>query len=129
MSWSLIALLSLPGLLMGLLSVWGITRKREPYFWFVFTCIVAVLVARRAPDNFFMHGLYIGIGWGIANGLIQSLFFHNYLSANPTLRSGYQKVRIMPMRFFPLLTGPVIGLVTGLILGSICMLTHRVLGS
>ncbi len=128
MSWSLILLLSLPGLLMGLMSVWGITRKREPYFWFVFTCIVAILVALQAPGSFFMHGLYIGIGWGTANGLIQSLFFRKYLGANPTLRSGFEKVRFMSMRFYPLLTGSVIGLVTGLILGSICMLTHRVLG-
>lgn len=125
MNWFIILLFSLFGIVMGALAVKGYTQKIEPFLWLCFGIVVALVLSRNIDHKPFLHGLFIGLAWGIANGLIQSAFFDRYLSNNPSIQQNFDKVTFIKARYFPLLTGPVIGLITGLVLGGLTLLFKR----
>ena len=109
---------------MGILSVNGLTQKREPVFWFLGGVIAAFILARNLSTHLFVHALSIGVLWGVLNGLIQSIFFERYLEKNPKYRESYQKKLPVKPRYFVLIAGPIIGLVTGAVIGGLSLLVR-----
>lgn len=126
MDWKVIVILSGLGLIMGLLSVKGFTGKLEPFLWLLFGIAVSLVLSKNIDDRVFFHGLLIGLAWGALNGLTQSVFFDTYITNNPQLQEGFQKTTFMPARYFVLTTGPVIGLITGLVIGGLSLLLKKV---
>ncbi|MFQ5680067.1 MAG: hypothetical protein ACE5HP_11490 [Gemmatimonadota bacterium] len=121
MNWILVSLLSIPGVLMGLLSVRGHTRGIEPYLWIVLAVFATVVIARTAGERFFFHGFGVGIAWGVLNGLVAAAFFSVYARHNPeTLERMGEGFAASSPRLMFLVSGPAIGLVTGLVLGTLC---------
>lgn len=121
MNWTLIALLAIPGLMMGLLSVKGYTRGIEPYLWLVLSLFAALVVARSAGQRPFLHGLSVGLAWGLLNGIIAAALFSIYIRHNPEVTQSLQSgstTRAPQMMF--LLGAPLIGLATGAVLGLLC---------
>lgn len=125
MNWLLILLLSSFGFIMGILGVKGFTQKIEPFLWLCFGIVVALVLSKNIAYKPFVHALLIGLGWGIANGLIQASYFDSYLANNPLLQKNFEKITFIQPRYFPLITGPVIGLITGLVLGGMVLLFKK----
>ncbi len=125
MNWFLVALLSSFGLVMGALSLKGYTLRIEPFLWLFFACISALVLSKNVGYKPFLHGLIVGILWGFFNGLCQCLFFDQYLAANSVYAENFNKVTFMPPRFIPLLTGPVIGTLSGLVVGGLTLLAKK----
>ena len=124
MDWKLVLLLSGIGIIMGILSVRGFTQKIEPFLWLLFGIATSLILSKNIEQPF-LHGLLIGIGWGVLNGLIQSSFFDTYFANNPSLQKTFQKQAFVEARYFVLLAAPVIGLITGLILGGLSLLLKK----
>lgn len=127
MNWKLIALLCSPGILMGILSIMGYTHKIELYLWICFAIATSLILARNTTDRLFVHALLIGIIWGLLNAICQMLFFDLYLHNNPHLQQAFAKSSSLPPRMMPLITGPVVGLVTGLVLAALSFLAKKLL--
>ena len=126
MNWMLVVLLSLFGGLMGFLSIKGYTQKIEPFLWILFGLITALILSRNVVHLPFIHALIIGVCWGVLNGLIQSTFFEQYLTHNPSLKGNFDKAAaFMNPRYFVLITGPVIGLVIGAAMGGLTLLFKK----
>ena len=125
MDWKLIALLSVVGIIMGLLSVRGFTQKIEPVLWLLFGIATSLVISKNLEKPF-LHGLVIGVAWGILNGLLQSAFFDTYLANNSSVQQSFQKNSSIPPRIFVLATAPIIGLITGVILGGLSLLLKKV---
>jgi hypothetical protein len=126
MDWKVIIILSAIGLIMGLLSVKGFTQKLEPFLWLLFGIATSLVLSKNIDNKTFLHGLLIGLSWGIINGLTQSVFFDTYLSNNPQLQQNFSKTSFMQPKYFVLVTGPIIGLITGLVLGGLSLLLKKV---
>jgi hypothetical protein len=126
LDWHLIIILSAFGLIMGLLSVKGFTQKSEPFLWLFITIISVVVLLKNIEHKIFLHGLITGLSWGILNALVQSVFFEIYLANNPSYQDNFQKITFIQPRFFPLITGPFTGLITGLILGGMSLLLKKI---
>lgn len=126
MDWKVIIILSAIGLIMGLLSVKGFTQKLEPFLWLLFGIATSLVLSKNIDNKTFLHGLLIGLAWGIINGLTQSVFFDTYLANNPQLQQNFQKTTFMQPKYFVLVTGPIIGLITGLVLGGLSLLFKKV---
>jgi uncharacterized membrane protein len=107
MNWKLIFQLSLFGLAMGVATVFLIPSKIEPAFWLVIFLFCAYVIAKRRPAMLFLHGLLLGL----ANS-------DTYIARHAQEAAMMQS---MPMpgspRLMMTLTGPVIGLISGVILG------------
>ena len=125
MDWKIIAILSVIGLVMGLLSVKGFTQKIEPVLWLLFSIATSLILSKNIEQKPFFHALLIGIAWGICNGVIQSAFFDSYLTNNPSLQQNFQKQSFIRPRYLGLVTGPIIGVITGLILGGLTLLLKK----
>lgn len=126
MDWKIIIISSGIGIIMGLLSINGFTQKIEPFLWLLFGISISLVLSKNIDQKIFLHGLLIGLAWGIINGLIQSIFFDLYIANNPQLQQSYQKITFMPPKYFVLITGAITGLITGLVLGALSMLLKKI---
>jgi hypothetical protein len=113
------------GLIIGFLSVNGYTQKIEPLIWLLIGMFSAFILARNITSQIFLYGITLGLTWGILNGLIQSIFFEKYLQKNPKYKEAYNKKMPVKPRFFVLIAGPVIGLITGATIGGLAILIQK----
>ena len=125
MNWTIILLLASFGLLMGLLSINGYTQKIEPFLWLVFGIIVAYILSRNINNKPLLHALLIGLFWGVLNGASQSAFFDQYLTNNPSLQERFKQSTFIQPRWLVLISGPVIGLITGILIAGLTWLFKR----
>ena len=126
MNWHLILLLSLFGILMGTLSVLGFTKKAEPLLWLVIGLFTAFMVSRKITEMMFWHGFIIGIFWGCLSSLLQSIFFQTYLKNNPKYAEAFQKNQKINSRYLMLVVGPLMGLLTGTVVGGFAWFIQKI---
>jgi hypothetical protein len=125
MNWKLIFLMSLFGLVMAFATISFIPVKVEPACWLVIFIFCAVFIAKYCTGRYFLHGVYIGLANCVWIMVVHAVFFHAYMDSHPMMK--------IQMRSFehPLwimtLTGPVIGLVSGLVLGLFAIIAVKLL--
>jgi hypothetical protein len=126
MNWRLIFQLSLFGLAMGLATVFFVPSNIEPFFWLVIFIISAYLIATRTMGRFFLHGLMVGIGNSIWITAVHVALFRAYADrhAQEVAMSATMGLPTHP-RLMMALTGPVIGVVSGIVIGLLALLASR----
>ena len=127
MHWKLVLLLSLFGVAMGFLSVTGLTGAAEPFLWPIIGIVCALIIAMKA-DRPFVNGFATGLICGAVAPLIQTLLFTTYVANNPWMT---EEIKQLPAGVSPRLVFaiqvPLIGLVSGLVLGLLSWLGRKVL--
>ena len=116
MNWKLIFALSLFGLAMGIATVYVIPSNIEPIFWLVIFIICAIVIARVQPARHFLHGLMVGIVNSIWITAAHVLLFDAYV-ANHAKEAAMMQGAPMPPRAMMAVVGPVIGVVSGVVIG------------
>jgi hypothetical protein len=128
MNWKLIFLLSLFGLAMAISTIW-IPTHIEPFFWLAIFIICAYLIARNCSGKFFLHGLLVSLANSIWITVIHVLLFKTYIMNHPKEDAMMQSLPT-PMSIHPralmLLTGPLVGLISGLVLGLFAYIASRI---
>src|SRR5437773_5675009 len=123
MNWKLIFQLSLFGLAMGVATVFFIPSTIEPFCWLVILAISAYLIATRAADRYFLHGVALGLANSVWVTGAHVLLFAQYVARHPREAA---MMSSMPLPTHPrvmmLLMGPVIGLASGIVIGLFAML-------
>ena len=118
MNWKVVFQLSLFGLAMGIATVFVIPSNVEPLFWLVIFAVCAYVIAVRSSRLHFMHGLMVGIVNSIWITASHVLLFDQYIARHPQEAS---MMKSMPLpdspRVMMMLTGPVIGVISGIVLG------------
>lgn len=126
MNWKLIVQLSLFGLAMGIATVFVIPSNVEPLFWLAIFVASAYLIARRAPGRPFLHGLLVGVANSLWVTPTHVLLFNQYLANHPQEAA---MMRSMPApdspRLMMAVVGPVIGIVSGALIGLLAVLASR----
>jgi hypothetical protein len=122
----LILLLSLFGLAMGVATVFIIPSKIEPLFWLAVFVASAWIIARKAPGKLFLHGFLTSLVNSVWVTGAHIVFVDTYLARHLDEAEMLAK---MPMphspRLMMLMTGPVVGVVSGLILGLFAVVAGR----
>jgi len=130
MNWKLIFLLSLFGLAMGIATVFVIPPTIEPGFWLVIFAICAYLLARRRPGLLFPHGLLIGLVNSVWITAAHVIFFDRYLAGHPREAAMMQSPTLPTSpKMMMVLVGPIVGLLSGIILGLFAMLAGKLVRS
>lgn len=116
MNWKLIFQLSLFGLFMGIATVFLIPSKIEPLFWLAIFLVCAYIIAKQVPGNHFLHGLLVSIVNSVWITAAHVLLFDQYVANH---QQEVEMMKSMPLspRAMMALMGPVIGVVSGLVLG------------
>jgi len=128
MNWKLILQLSLFGLVMGIATVFVISSAVEPFCWLAVFLLSAYAIARGAPGRPFLHGVCVGLANSVWVTGAHILLVDQYLARHPREAA---MMSSMPMpthpRLMMALTGPVVGLVSGIVLGVIAVVTVRLI--
>jgi cobalamin synthase len=127
MNWKLIFQLSLFGLAMAFATVYWIPSNLEPLFWIVIFIICAFLIATRCSDKFFGHGLLVGLVNCIWITTVHVLLAKTYLANHP---KEADMMTQMPWpkhpRYMMAVTGPIIGVISGIILGFFAFIASKI---
>lgn len=132
MNWKLIFQLSLFGLAMGIATVFAIGPKIEPAFWLVIFLICAYFIAKNTIGSGmqFLHGLLLGIANSIWITAAHVLFFDTYIARHAAEAARMQNPAIpFPPKTMMLMVGPVVGLLSGVILGLFSLVAGKLVKS
>jgi hypothetical protein len=128
LDFKLILQLSLFGLAMAFATVFVIPSNIEPLFWFVIFVVCAVVIARRRQDRHFLHGFFVSLANCVWITGTHILLFDSYIERHPQEAA---MMKSMPLpdspRLMMLMTGPVVGVVSGLVLGLFAFVAGKVL--
>jgi hypothetical protein len=126
--WKLIGLLSLFGLAMAFGTVWVVPSQVEPLCWLAIFSVCAVIIAKKAPGRFFLHGLFTSLVNCVWITSAHIAFAATYLANHP---QEAEMTKNMPMpdspRVMMAVMGPLVGLVSGLVLGGMSALAAKLL--
>lgn len=126
MNWKLIFTLSLFGLAMGIATVYVIPSSIEPIFWLVIFIVCAIIIARTAPGRPFLHGLMVGIVNSVWITAAHIVLFDAYI-ANHANEAAMMRGAPMAPRAMMALVGPVIGVVSGAVIGLFAWIASKLL--
>lgn len=128
MNWKLIAQLSLFGLVMGIATVFVIPSSIEPFFWLAIMLVSAYYIATRTTGSYFLHGVVAGVANSVWVTGSHVLLFSAYAARHAREMA---MMTTMPLpthpRLMMLLTGPVIGVVSGVVMGLLAVGAARLL--
>jgi len=126
MNWRLISQLSLFGLAMGIATVFVVQSNVEPIYWLVIFLISSYLIATRAPSRYFLHGVFVGLANSVWVTGSHLFLFHQYVANHPR---EVAMMASMPLKTHPrlmmLIMGPIIGLISGLVLGLFAIVARK----
>ncbi len=129
MNWKLIFQLSLFGLAMGIATVYLIPGRFEPLVWLAIFAISAYAIAAKGRGKPFQHGLLVGIANCIWVTGTHLLLLRDYLANHPREAAA---MAAMPLsdspRLMMILVGPVIGVLSGCVIGLLALLAGRFVG-
>ena len=132
MNWKLIAQLSVFGLVMGVLTVFLIPSTVEPFFWLVVFVVSSWLIATRCTGAYFGHGLLTGIANSVWVTSAHVLLFRQYVARHP---AELASMTSMPLalshhpRLLMAAIGPVIGVISGIVLGLFAVVAHKLVAT
>jgi hypothetical protein len=128
MNWKLIFQLSIFGLVMAFATVFWIPSNIEPLFWLAIFIISAYLIAKRSSGKYFLHGLCVSLVNSVWITAAHIILINSYAANHPQEAEMLTK---MPMpnspRLMMLITGPIIGLISGLVLGLFSFIASKIM--
>ena len=126
MNWKLVFQLSLFGLAMGIATIMWIPGSVEPIFWLFIFVICAFFIARNCTSKYFLNGFFVSIVNSVWITFFHVVFFIHYMASHPEMQL---MNALMPLHHHPrilmIITGPVVGAVSGLVLGLFAFIASK----
>jgi hypothetical protein len=118
-NWHLILLLSLPGPVMGFLTLTGVIPFGvDRWFWLGISIVAAVTIAMRVDQGAFRTGALVGFFLGATSKLIQAVWSDTYVANNPELLGSLTgATEGAPFQYRMLMLVPFVGLTNALLVG------------
>jgi hypothetical protein len=127
MNWKLILLLSLFGLAMAIATVFYIPSSIEPFFWLAIFAVCAILIAKYCTEKYFLTGLFVSLANAVWITSAHILFYDTYLTNHVHEVANMERLQIhLGPKILMLITGPVIGLISGLVLGLFAFIASKI---
>jgi hypothetical protein len=118
MNWKLIFQLSLFGLAMSIATVFLIPYMIEPLFWLIIFIVCAYLIAKNCNGKYFLNGFMVSIINCFWITSVHIILFQSYIANHLDEAAMMDKIHFTDSpRVIMLITGPIIGIVSGLVLG------------
>ena len=126
MNTKLIFKLSLFGLAMAVATVFWIPSNIEPGFWLAIFLVCAYIIAKQCTGKYFLHGLLVSIVNSVWITAAHRIFFDTYVANH---QEEMLQMASLPMdvsaRTAMLIIGPIIGIVSGLVLGLFAFIASK----
>ncbi len=128
MNWKLIFGLSLLGLAMALATISLVPQKIEPFLWLAIFIFSAFVIAQQATGKYFLHGFLVSLVNCVWITGAHVLFYSTYIAHHPDMAAMNAKMPAVVAnhpRLMMLVTGPIVGVVCGLILGLFAFIASK----
>lgn len=113
---------------MGIATVFVIPSKIEPLFWLIIFIICAIIIAKKCTEKYFLHGFLTSLMNSVWITASHILLYNTYISRHA---DEAMMMSSMPMATHPrlmmLITGPIIGIISGLVLGLFALIAHKLI--
>jgi len=127
MNIKLIFQLSLFGLVMALGTISLIPAVIEPIIWVVIFIICAYIIAKSCTGKYFLHGFLVSLANSVWITAAHIIFAGTYLAHHPQqVPSNVIVPLINHPRMMMLIAGPIIGAVSGVVLGLFAFAASRI---
>ena len=128
MNKKLILQLSLFGLAMAIATVYFIPSNIEPLCWLAIFIICAYFIAKQCTEKYFLTGLCVSLVNAVWITAAHILLFDAYI-ANHAEEAAMMTQMPMPNspRLMMLMTGPIVGLISGLVLGLFAFIASKIM--
>lgn len=129
MNWKIIFQLSIFGLIMAFGTVSLIPEGFEPLFWVVIFIFCAWVVAKVCYGKYFLHGFLISLVNCVWITAVHVIFRETYITHHPkaaAMGASMPPELLVHPRFAMVLTGPVFGVMFGIILGLFCFIASKI---
>lgn len=127
MNWKLIFQLSLFGLAMAIGTVYFIPSSIEPFFWLAIFLFCAYVIAKKAPGKFFLHGFLVSLVNCVWVTSVHVILFKVYAENHGAeIESMSSMGASLSPRKMMLVFGPVIGILSGLVLGLFSFIASKI---
>jgi uncharacterized membrane protein len=129
MNWKLIVQLSVFGLIMAIATISLIPQTFEPAFWLVTFLFCAYTIAKVCAGRYFLHGFLVSLANCVWITGVHLIFYNSYIEHHPAMAE-MNATLPAPYLFHPrlimLVTGPVFGIISGLILGLFAFVASKI---
>ena len=118
------------GLAMAFGTVYFIPMNIERFTWPVILVICAWLIAKNAPGRYFLHGLLVCLLNCVWITRAHIILADTYLATHADEMAQYQKLNSqagLTITQSMLIMGPIIGIVSGLLLGLFSFIAAKIL--
>jgi hypothetical protein len=126
-NWTLIFKLSLFGLGMAFATVFVVPSNLEPFCWLAIFIACATVIARSGVDRPFLHGLSVSLVNSVWITSAHIALYDWYIPRHP--QEAAMAGQMGSPRLLMLLTGPVVGLVSGVVLGLFTLAACKIVRS
>ena len=128
MNWKLIFQLSAFGLIMAFATVSLIPEKIEPGFWIAIFLFCAYVIAKVGTGRYFLHGFLVSLVNCVWITSAHIIFYSTYIVNHPSVAKMAADHPFMPLhpRMAMLVTGPVFGIASGIVLGFFCFIASKI---
>lgn len=128
MNSKLIFQLSLFGLAMAISTVYWVPSNIEPIFWLLVFIVCAYFIAKKCTGKFFLHGFFVSLVNSVWVTAAHVILYNTYVASHPeeTNMMAQMQIPINP-RIMMLITGPIIGVLSGLVLGLFAFIASRII--
>jgi hypothetical protein len=125
--WGLILVMSIPGPVMGLLTVYGIISiGAEKWCWLGISVFAAVTISQRVKENAFGHGALVGLLLGVTSKLIQAVWAGAYAAHNPVLQEKLSgPIDGVQFQYRMLMLVPFVGIINAILVGLMSHFTWK----
>ena len=125
---NLIFKLSFFGLAMAFATVYIIPSTIEPFCWLLIFIVCAYIIAKQCSSHYFLNGFMVSLLNCVWITMVHILLFHTYI-ANHLDEAVLMAKMPMPThpRLMMLITGPIIGIISGLVLGLFAFIASKLL--
>ena len=128
MNWKLIFTLSIFGLGMAVATISLIPSNIEPFCWLAIFLVCAYAIAKQCSSKYFLHGLMVSLVNSVWITAAHVLLFDTYVANHA---AEFQMMNNGPMASVPkvamIITGPIIGLISGLVLGLFAFVASKLM--
>jgi len=128
MKWNLVFELSLFGLAMAFATVYFIPSSIEPFCWLIVFIICAWQIADKSRSRYFLQGFLVSILNSVWITTVHIFLFDKYIANHPNELEMMKRMSSPDSpKLMMLMTGPLVGIVSGLVLGLFSFLASKIM--
>jgi hypothetical protein len=128
MNWKLILQLSMFGLAMAFATTFFIPSKVEPIVWLAIFAVCAYIIAKNCTGKYFLTGFMVSLANCFWITSVHIIFCNAYLADHPQEAAMMANMPIPDNpRLMMLMTGPPVGIISGLVLGLFSFIASKMI--